>query len=69
MRGAPERESRAALEQLRPRFASADYSRLMPHPAFGPLNAAQWLAFVGMHEERHLRQIKRLLEATMKSER
>ena len=63
------RESRAALEQLRPRFESADYSRLMPHPAFGPLNAAQWLAFVGMHEERHLRQIERTLGETMKSER
>ena len=55
-------ESRAALAALRPRFESADYSQQFPHPAFGPLNAAQWLAFVGMHEERHLRQIERLLE-------
>jgi hypothetical protein len=62
------RESRAALERLRPRFDDADYSAQFPHPAFGPLNVAQWLAFVGMHEERHLRQIERHVE-TMKSER
>jgi len=55
------KKSRAALAALRPLFESADYSRRFPHPAFGPLNAAQWLAFVGMHEERHLRQIERIL--------
>ena len=55
------KQSRSALEALRPRFESADFSRRLPHPAFGPLNAAQWLAFVGMHEERHLRQIERIL--------
>jgi hypothetical protein len=59
------RESRAALERLRPRFHAADYSKLLTHPAFGPLNVGQWLAFVGMHEERHLAQIERTLE-TMK---
>lgn len=62
------RESRAALESLRPRFEAADYSKQFPHPAFGMLNVGQWLAFVGIHEERHLRQIERTLEA-MKSER
>jgi hypothetical protein len=55
------KESRAALEALRPRFESADYSRVLKHPAFGMLNAAQWLAFLGMHEQRHLRQIERIL--------
>jgi hypothetical protein len=55
------KESRAALEALRPRFESADYSRVLKHPAFGMLNAAQWLAFLGMHEQRHLRQIQRIL--------
>ena len=55
--------SRAALAGLRPLFDLADYSRRLPHPAFGPLNAAQWLAFIGMHEERHLRQIERILGA------
>jgi hypothetical protein len=55
------KESRAALDALRPRFEFADYSRVLKHPAFGMLNAAQWLAFLGMHEERHLRQIERIL--------
>ncbi|MCA1817861.1 MAG: DinB family protein [Acidobacteria bacterium] len=63
------RESRAQLESLRPRFESADYSRQFAHPAFGMLNVGQWLAFVGMHEERHLRQIERTLGETMKEER
>jgi hypothetical protein len=26
------------------------------------LNPGQWLAFIGIHEERHLRQIERTLE-------
>jgi hypothetical protein len=60
------REGRAALTALRPRVetvgvgaASARY----PHPAFGPLNLAQWLAFIGIHEARHLGQIERMLKA------
>jgi hypothetical protein len=62
------KESRAALEELRPRFEAADYTAQFPHPAFGMLNVGQWLAFVGIHEKRHLGQIERLIE-TMKSER
>ncbi|MCA1614425.1 MAG: DinB family protein [Acidobacteria bacterium] len=55
-------ESRAGLEALRPRFERADLSaQLFPHPAFGPLNLYQWLAFIGIHEARHLHQIERLL--------
>jgi DNA repair protein RecO (recombination protein O) len=60
------REGRAALTALRPRVetvgvgaASARY----PHPAFGPLNLYEWLAFVALHEERHRRQIERVLGA------
>lgn len=56
------KESRAAFEALRPRIERADLSAATyPHPAFGPLNLYQWLAFVGIHEERHLNQIERLL--------
>jgi uncharacterized damage-inducible protein DinB len=62
------KESRAALEHLRPRFEAADYAAQFPHPAFGMLNVGQWLAFIGIHEERHLGQIKRLVE-TMNDER
>lgn len=56
------KESRAALEALRPRFDDADLTAQFPHPAFGPLNLAQWLAFVGLHEARHLKQIDRHIE-------
>ena len=56
------KESRAALEALRPRIERADLSAATyPHPAFGPLNLYQWLAFIGLHEGRHLAQIERLL--------
>ncbi|MCA1630431.1 MAG: DinB family protein [Acidobacteria bacterium] len=59
------KESRTALAGLRPRFDVADFTAQFPHPAFGPLNLAQWLAFIGIHEERHLRQLERNIE-TMK---
>ena len=56
------KESRAALEALRPRIERADLAAATyPHPAFGPLNLYQWLAFIGLHEARHLNQIERLL--------
>ena len=56
------RESRAVFVSLRPRIERADVSAATyPHPVFGPLNLYQWIAFVGLHEARHLRQIERLL--------
>ena len=58
------RETRATLESLRPRLEAADLSvAAYPHPVWGDLNLAQWLAFIGLHEGRHLAQIKRLMEA------
>ncbi|MDQ3135946.1 MAG: DinB family protein [Acidobacteriota bacterium] len=58
-------ETRAALSALRPRLEAADHSAaLYPHPAFGPINAYQWLAVIGLHDERHLRQLELLLETT-----
>ena len=58
------RQSRAAVLALRPRVERVDGTRVhFPHPAFGPLDLYQWLAFLGVHEERHLRQIDSLLEA------
>jgi hypothetical protein len=63
------KESRAALEALRPRFDAANYAAQFPHPAFGPLNVAQWLAFIGLHEARHLRQLERLHGETANAER
>lgn len=56
--------SRVALQALRPRIAAADLTnQKMPHPAFGPINGYQWLAFVGLHEMRHAAQLKRILNA------
>ena len=59
------RESRAALHRLRPRVEALDLREVRyPHPLFGPLDLYHWLAFIGLHEERHLRQIEALLSAS-----
>jgi uncharacterized damage-inducible protein DinB len=56
--------TRATVESFRPRLEAADLeAATYPHPAFGELNASQWLAFIGHHEARHLQQIERLLDA------
>jgi hypothetical protein len=56
--------TRAAIEALRPRLEAATHdAATYPHPAFGEFNAAQWLAFIGLHESRHLRQIENLMAA------
>jgi hypothetical protein len=56
-------ESRAALEALRPVVERLDCTRMVyPHPAFGPLNLYQWLAFIGVHQSRHRRQIEAVRE-------
>lgn len=58
------RRSRAELKALRPRIEAIDLSSVTyPHPAFGPLNFYQWLAFIGLHEERHLRQAEASLSS------
>ena len=58
------RQSRVELRSLRPRIEATDLSAVTyPHPAFGPLNFYQWLAFIGLHEERHLRQLESVMAA------
>jgi len=58
------RRSREELRALRPRIEAADLNAVSyPHPAFGPLNVYEWLAFIGIHEARHLRQAEALLGA------
>ncbi len=55
---------RATLNSLRPRLETIDLSAArFPHPFFGALNLYQWLAFIPNHQERHLRQIERLMDA------
>jgi hypothetical protein len=57
------RRSREELRSLRPRIEAMDLSTITyPHPAFGPLNFYQWMAFIGLHEARHLRQAESTLE-------
>jgi hypothetical protein len=34
----------------------------MPHPLFGAMSLKQWVEFVGLHEQRHLEQIKETKE-------
>jgi len=56
--------TRADIEALRPRLETSDLgAATYPHPAFGEFNSAQWLAFIGLHEGRHLRQIENLMAA------
>lgn len=52
-------ETRRALEDLRPLFESIECSDFkFPHPFMGELTAHEWLALVGGHEARHLKQIE-----------
>ncbi|MEP6922821.1 MAG: DinB family protein [Pyrinomonadaceae bacterium] len=61
-------KSRASLKALQPRLEKVDLSNAkFPHPAFGPLNLYYWLAFIGLHEARHLAQISNCLEALPKN--
>ena len=47
------------LLSMKPRIESVDLSGpTFPHAAFGPLNGYQWLALIGLHESKHLEQIK-----------
>lgn len=56
-------ENRQKLYELRSLFETIDPAGFtFPHPAFGELTAHEWLALVGGHELRHIRQIEKLLE-------
>ena len=56
-------QNRLALHNLKERIKAVDSSQTgFPHPAFGNLNLYEWLAFIGLHEIRHLQQIKRILK-------
>ena len=58
------RGSRADLHNLRPRIEMTNLAgATYPHPVGIDLNFYEWLAFVGVHVERHLRQIERVLAA------
>ena len=61
--------ARETLRELRPSIEATDGTTVnYPHPVFGPLNLYQWLIMVGVHRDRHLRQIEAIKE-TMNAER
>lgn len=52
------------LNGLKTRLESVDLKfAVFPHWIFGRLNLEQWLAFLGYHEQRHLAQIKEILDS------
>jgi DinB superfamily len=61
-------ESRETISNLRSRLEAVDLSSTaFPHPAFGKLNLYQWLAFIGLHEGRHLEQIEKIISQARES--
>lgn len=59
------RRTRETLRALRPRLEATNLATVQyPHPAFGPLNLYEWLILIGAHEERHLRQIERVMQSS-----
>ena len=55
-------ETRKSLEDLRPVFESVECADVkFPHPAFGDMSSHEWLALLGGHEMRHIKQIEGLL--------
>ncbi|HEX8250247.1 MAG TPA: DinB family protein [Pyrinomonadaceae bacterium] len=61
-------ESRETIGSLRSRLEAVDLSNTsFPHPAFGKLNLYQWLAFIGLHEGRHVGQIEKILAQARES--
>lgn len=56
------RASRETLHGLRQRLEATNLSSVSyPHPVFGPLNLYEWFVMIGVHEERHLRQMDAIL--------
>jgi len=53
------RRLQAGLFDLRPRLDRVDIGAVrFQHAVLGDLTLGQWVAFVGVHEERHLRQMR-----------
>ncbi|MDQ3635983.1 MAG: DinB family protein [Acidobacteriota bacterium] len=56
------KKNRQKLEELRPLFETVEGTGFtFPHPAFGEINAHDWLALIGGHTFRHIRQIEKIL--------
>ncbi|WP_223068972.1 DinB family protein [Paenibacillus caui] len=60
-------QSRHALEEvLKDVDDELGKNRSFPHPEYGPMNLKQWEEFVGIHEQRHLEQIKDIVNELRK---
>ena len=56
-------ENSGRLDELRSLFESVGGTDLkFPHPFFGEISAQEWLALMGGHEMRHIKQIEKILE-------
>lgn len=51
---------RSRLETVMPLLPGASKNYRIKHPRMGMLNAKQWLRFVRIHTEHHLKQLKRI---------
>lgn len=55
-------DNRSFVEEMRSDLEKYDVSgSKFPHPYFGDITAAEWLIVAGGHEQRHTKQIERLL--------
>ncbi|ANF96086.1 DinB family protein [Paenibacillus bovis] len=53
--------SRSRLEETIQTASSEDlHLKTMNHPVFGPLTLEEWNEFIGLHEQRHLEQMKEI---------
>lgn len=58
------RQTLDGFVEIKPRVEVVDLSEQMfPHPAFGPISAYQWMLLLSEHQDRHLRQIERVIAA------
>jgi hypothetical protein len=48
-------------EAIMQAFATDCSSQRFPHPVVGPMNAYEWILFVGLHETGHQAQVRRIL--------
>ncbi len=58
------KEARTPILEIINEFidSTAMEDKSMIHPAFGPLSVKQMIAFIGLHEKRHIEQIKEIKE-------
>ncbi len=59
-----ERTRRKTLGTLRRLAQSPGRGSTWPHPAFGRLDAIQWLAVAALHEAHHVEQLRAILTAS-----